>query len=224
MSINTITPSWLYEEEGTYIAPRTLTSCIQDEDGNSFQEYADKMIIMSDEETVSMNEDLVTNITNKDIQNIVSDAYDNSKTYAINDYCIKDNILYKCNTTIETAEEFDSSKWTSTNVAKEISDLSNYLYLIDYRKLYQDDYVSFIKMGNTINLVCTIILSSDISAWTRVLNIYEYIGYDYAPKSNFNFVSLQGVCYFQLHTGSFIQSAEALSAGSYYINISWIYQ
>lgn len=125
MSINTITPSWLYKEDGTYIAPRTLTSCIQDEDGNSFQEYADKMIIMSDEETVSMNEDLVTNITNKDIQNIVSDAYDNSKTYAINDYCIKDNILYKCNTTIETAEEFDSSKWTSTNVAKEISDLSD---------------------------------------------------------------------------------------------------
>ena len=38
---------------------------------------------------------------------ISSDAYDNSKLYAVGDYCIYDNKLYRCITAIESAEEFN---------------------------------------------------------------------------------------------------------------------
>ena len=37
--------------------------------------------------------------------------YSSSKTYVINDFAIYDNKLYKCNTDIATAQEFDSAKW-----------------------------------------------------------------------------------------------------------------
>ena len=59
---------------------------------------------------------------------VIADAYDNTKTYAVGDYVIYGNALYKCITSVETAEDFDSSKWTEVEVTDEIpksaSDLS----------------------------------------------------------------------------------------------------
>lgn len=52
---------------------------------------------------------------------ISSDAYDNSKSYAVGDYCIYDNKLYKCITAITSAEAFDISKWQQTTCGKELS-------------------------------------------------------------------------------------------------------
>lgn len=50
----------------------------------------------------------------------ISSAYDSTKTYELYDYCIYNNELYKCNTAIETAEEFDETKWEKVNVTNEI--------------------------------------------------------------------------------------------------------
>ena len=50
---------------------------------------------------------------------IISDAYDNAKTYTVGDYCIYGNILYKCNTAITTPEDFDSTKWDATTIGDE---------------------------------------------------------------------------------------------------------
>ena len=55
---------------------------------------------------------------------ISSDAYDNSKSYAVGDYCIYDNKLYKCITAITSAEAFDISKWQHTTCGTELSILS----------------------------------------------------------------------------------------------------
>ena len=38
--------------------------------------------------------------------------YNSSSTYAVNDYVIYNNNLYKCNTSISTTENFNISKWT----------------------------------------------------------------------------------------------------------------
>lgn len=56
-----------------------------------------------------------------------TDAYVNTATYAVGDYCIYNKTLYKCNTAVTSGEEFDPSKWTATSIKNEFSELnSNY--------------------------------------------------------------------------------------------------
>ena len=47
---------------------------------------------------------------------IVCGVYDSSQTYALDDIVIYDNKLYKCTTTIATAESWDSTHWTQTQI------------------------------------------------------------------------------------------------------------
>ena len=61
---------------------------------------------------------------------ISSDAYDNSRSYAVGDYCIYDNKLYRCITAIESAEAFNIAKWEHTTVGKEVKQLSSNLDVI----------------------------------------------------------------------------------------------
>ena len=67
---------------------------------------------------------------------ISSDAYDNSRPYAVGDYCIYDNKLYRCITAIKSAEAFNVEKWRQTTVGNEVnqlnSNLSNSILFFDY--------------------------------------------------------------------------------------------
>lgn len=38
--------------------------------------------------------------------------YNNTSTYAVDDYVYYNNLIYKCNTAVTVAEDFDSNKWT----------------------------------------------------------------------------------------------------------------
>lgn len=60
-----------------------------------------------------------TGISENDVA-IGKEVYDDTQTYSVGDYCIYNNVLYRCKTAITTAESFDSSKWTATNVLSEI--------------------------------------------------------------------------------------------------------
>ena len=61
--------------------------------------------------------------------NIAAD-YSAEATYAVGDYCIYETMLYKCNTAIETAEEWNAEHWTAVSLAEEILYiLSNFLPL-----------------------------------------------------------------------------------------------
>lgn len=51
----------------------------------------------------------------------LADAYDATATYAVGDYCIHDNQLYKCNAAITTAEAWNANHWTATTMADEIA-------------------------------------------------------------------------------------------------------
>lgn len=53
------------------------------------------------------------------------DAYSNSSTYNVGDYCIYNNKLYVCNTQILTPESFNASHWTQTNIIDEINNIEN---------------------------------------------------------------------------------------------------
>lgn len=47
--------------------------------------------------------------------------YDNTSTYAVDDYVIYNKLLYVCTTAVDTAEDFDSNKWTRTTVSQMIN-------------------------------------------------------------------------------------------------------
>jgi hypothetical protein len=63
--------------------------------------------------------------TTDDTTNMMSDAYDNTATYVVGDIVIYDGALYKCNTDISTAEDFDSTKWDATTIDAELSSLNS---------------------------------------------------------------------------------------------------
>ena len=60
-------------------------------------------------------------------KDIVSDEYSATNTYAVGDYCIRENVLYKCKTAITTGEAFDSNKWIQTTCGTEFRGLNSNL-------------------------------------------------------------------------------------------------
>lgn len=50
----------------------------------------------------------------------IANVYDSSATYAVGDYAIYQNTLYKCTTAINVGETFDPAKWTSVKVMSEV--------------------------------------------------------------------------------------------------------
>lgn len=58
---------------------------------------------------------------------ITTDAYSASSTYAVNDYCIYENVMYKCITAIETPEAFTPSHWQATSIEGELNELNSSL-------------------------------------------------------------------------------------------------
>jgi len=45
-------------------------------------------------------------------QSIIAAEYDSTATYALGDYCVYENLLYRCTTAITTAESWTSGHWT----------------------------------------------------------------------------------------------------------------
>lgn len=56
-----------------------------------------------------------------------AEPYVNTRTYAVGEYCIYEKQLYKCTTAVTSAEDFDSDKWTLTNVKTELTELNSSL-------------------------------------------------------------------------------------------------
>ena len=52
----------------------------------------------------------------------IAEEYDDTQTYAVGDVVIYEGDVYKCNTAVETAESFDSIKWTKKNVEELIEE------------------------------------------------------------------------------------------------------
>ena len=52
-------------------------------------------------------------------------AYNNTSTYAVNDYCIYNNTLYRCITDISTAEDFTPAHWISISITSDLTEINN---------------------------------------------------------------------------------------------------
>ena len=61
----------------------------------------------------------------KNILDNFANDYDPSSTYAVNDYCMYNGLLYKCITAITEGEAFDATKWSKTDCGSEIREINN---------------------------------------------------------------------------------------------------
>ena len=61
-----------------------------------------------------------TSQINSGLSNILGfDAYDNTKTYSLGEYCLYNNILYKCIVAITMAENWNPEHWNITSIEQE---------------------------------------------------------------------------------------------------------
>lgn len=65
-------------------------------------------------------DDIDITLATKANESIIADAYDNTSTYLVGDYCMYENALYICNTDISTAEDFDSTHWDPITIITSI--------------------------------------------------------------------------------------------------------
>lgn len=122
----------------------------------------------------------------------ITDAYDNTATYDVDDFCIYENTLYKCNTAISTPEDFDSTKWTQTTIMAEAGSISGTKHNMTagsnisieeaYYIEYPDYYAVRIKITATNNITAgatlltdTPPLSSAHYIWASITGIPGYV-------------------------------------------------
>ena len=56
----------------------------------------------------------------------ICEEFSKLSTYDVGDYCIYENVLYKCTTAITTEGEWDATKWKATSIDKELKEISSY--------------------------------------------------------------------------------------------------
>lgn len=61
--------------------------------------------------------------TKEKMDELLGDIYSSSSTYKVGDLVIYNNSLYKCNTDITTAEEWNTSHWTLSTLSKELKSI-----------------------------------------------------------------------------------------------------
>ncbi|MEE3499749.1 MAG: hypothetical protein VZS12_11690, partial [Ruminococcus bromii] len=63
--------------------------------------------------------------TKQESDSFLADEYYATQTYAVGDYCIHEGGLYVCNTAISTAEAWDASHWTLTDVGSALEAITS---------------------------------------------------------------------------------------------------
>ena len=72
----------------------------------------------------------------------IAPAYSTAATYAIGDFCMHDNILYKCTTAISTPESWTASHWTQTSAGVA---LAQKVDKVSGKGLSQNDFTNALK-------------------------------------------------------------------------------
>lgn len=119
-----------------------------------------------------------TNMNKLVQEDMITNVYSSSSTYAVGDYCIYGNTLYRCTTAISTAEAWNSAKWALVNIADEIKN-SMELYStterkigtwIDGKPLYRKVFTAEYNTANTEALV-----NSNIQNINKIVDIKGFI-------------------------------------------------
>ena len=95
--------------------------------------------------------------------------YDNTKTYAVNDLCLHSNIIYKCNTSIVSAESWNPEHWTA------ISNVNGTLFLVPSGGTTPDIYDEYAWMP--VDLTTTPITYGYEKMGTTAVDLSGYVQY-----------------------------------------------
>ena len=69
----------------------------------------------------------VLSIVDYEARNIIAPAYNTNKTYTVGEYCIYNNKMYKCITSVDTPGSFNPNSWLETTNSDELSGLTSSL-------------------------------------------------------------------------------------------------
>lgn len=51
----------------------------------------------------------------------VAEEYDTTATYEVGDYCLYNNVIYRCTTAVGTPGAFNSAQWLAVSIANELA-------------------------------------------------------------------------------------------------------
>ena len=155
----------------------------QCDDGGTYNNLVFKPMITTDlnatyDDFVSYDDSFVTS---RDVidKSSIGDAWTAGKTYAVGDYCISNNKLYKCKIQHTAGSVFDTTYWDTVSVASITNDINKRLERSS-PLYYSSDYgtLALQKMGN--GLVLAKYNGNNLSLTTQTkLNIQ--IPNDYLP-------------------------------------------
>lgn len=140
--------------------------------------------------------DYFTSQDKAEIQTPISDQYNPNYTYAVGDYCIYNNTLYRCTTAISTAETWTSAHWIAVNISDELVTITNELSnKLNSNKVIQENEVASIgkvysskaveNLMNGTTLYESVIGSNSNITLSETLANYSYIEVFYRNNDNY---------------------------------------
>ncbi len=114
--------------------------------------FADQVIVSDTQPTTATNKIWLHQTTPEgvivpemeDIENIVASKYNPSSTYTVGQYCIYNDLMWKCTTAIETSENWEPNHWQQVSAGSEITNVNNALSSED---TFVNDTLSFVNYG-----------------------------------------------------------------------------
>lgn len=112
------------------------------------------------------------------LKNDIGDAWASGKTYAVGDYAISGNQLYKCKTAHTAGSAFDESYWDTVNIASVVSEISNtikdrdkYISILDFTYTVTDKTINIILPTRKNCAVYIIMGNSGSMYFSAILNV-----------------------------------------------------
>lgn len=117
------------------------------------------------------------------IDNTISDEWDPAKGYKAEEYCIYNNILWKCKLANTNVPPSESTQWTACKVASEfsalntkldknIADLYNSSFTTSGLTFVNCTYVSggYVKIGNIVIIELRVKINTSVAQWGNVIS------------------------------------------------------
>ena len=77
----------------------------------------------------------------------IAAEYSASSTYAVGEYCMYNNALYRCTTAITTAEAWTAAHWTAAKIGEDLTDCSRQLSDLETRLKSGDEEDADLHLG-----------------------------------------------------------------------------
>ena len=104
---------------GTCVQDDTASNRVQDNTAHAFQSWDRVSLYWTSEQVKDIQDKLETSVNDSSI----ADEYDSTATYSIWDIVMYKGDRYSCIIAVETAENFDSTKWTKISVEYNLDSL-----------------------------------------------------------------------------------------------------